>query len=347
MLRADEAAFTAMGCVCYVEVKMIITKTPFRISFVGGGSDLKDFYAHHQGAVLSTTIDQYMYISSHKFFEEGKIRAKYSETETVSDPSHLKHSIIRVALEQFNIRGALEISSIADVPAGTGLGSSSSFAVGLLQNLYARQRKFASKELLAAGASAVEIDILKEPIWKQDQYAASYGGLNVIRFNSDDTVSVEPVVMRADVLQKLESNLVLFYTGAQRNASSILTEQKQNSAKQDTSEILKTMVSLVWELRDTLLSGNLERFGNILHENWLLKQQLASGISNTQVNSLYETAMKNGAMGGKLLGAGGGGFLLFYCDKKHQEGLKSALRPLRHFDFRFEHEGSQVIYMGE
>lgn len=326
---------------------MIITKTPFRISFVGGGSDMKDFYAHRQGAVLSTTINQYMYISSHKFFEEGKIRAKYSETETVTNPSQLKHPIIRVALERFNIRGALEISSIADVPAGTGLGSSSSFTVGLLQNLYAIEGKLAGKELLAAEASAIEIDILEEPIGKQDQYAASYGGLNVITFNSDDTVTVEPVVMRKDVLQELESNLVLFYTGGQRNASSILTEQKQNSTKRDQVKTLEEMVNLVWELRDTLSKGNLERCGDILHKNWLLKQRLASGISNDNVHSLYETAMKNGATGGKLLGAGGGGFLLFYCDKKYQEKLRSALRPLRYFDFKFEHEGSKVIYMEE
>ncbi|MEK7106697.1 MAG: GHMP kinase [Patescibacteria group bacterium] len=308
---------------------------------------MRSFYAENQGAVLSTSINQYMYISSHKFFEEGQIRAKYSQTETVNDVSLLKHSIIRVVLEKFKVRGGLEVSSIADVPAGTGLGSSSSFTVGLLHNLYARTGESVSKETLADEACNIEIDVLKEPIGKQDQYATAYGGLNIIKFNSDDTVHVEPVILPKDALHELESNLLMFYTGDQRNASSILTEQKQNTAKRDKAETLKEMVSLVWELRDALSKVNLERFGEMLHRNWLLKQKLASGISNDSINSLYETAMKNGATGGKLLGAGGGGFLLFYCYKKYHERLKSAMQPLRCFDFAFEQEGSKVIYIGE
>ena len=326
---------------------MIITKTPFRISFVGGGSDIEDFYAGRQGAVLSTSINKYMYISSHKFFEENLVRVKYSETETVDNISNLNHPILRVALEKFNIRGGLEISSIADIPSGTGLGSSSSFTVCLLHNLYTVAGKFVTKERLAAEACEIEIEILKEPIGKQDQYAAAYGGLNVFKFNSNGSVSVEPIHLPKDIYNELESNLMMFYTGSQRKASSILTEQKKNIAKEDKVKNLEEMVGLVWELRDCLYKGNLEDFGKILHQNWILKQKLASSISNDDINLYYEKAMKNGALGGKLLGAGGGGFLLFYCEKQHQEKLRQAMLPLKEFDFKFDQEGSKLIYVGE
>ena len=326
---------------------MIITKTPFRISFVGGGSDIEDFYAGRQGAVLSTSINKYMYISSHKFFEENLVRVKYSETETVDNISKLNHPILRVVLEKFNIRGGLEISSIADIPSGTGLGSSSSFTVCLLHNLYTVAGKFVTKERLAAEACEIEIEMLKEPIGKQDQYAAAYGGLNVFKFNSNGSVTVEPVHLPKDIYNELESNLLMFYTGSQRKASSILSEQKKNIAKEDKVKNLEEMVGLVWELRDCLYKGNLEDFGKILHQNWILKQKLASSISNDDINQYYEKAMKNGALGGKLLGAGGGGFLLFYCEKQHQEKLKQAMLPLKQFDFKFDQEGSKLIYVGE
>ncbi len=326
---------------------MIITKTPFRISFVGGGSDIEDFYAGRQGAVLSTSINKYMYISSHKFFEENLVRVKYSETETVDNISNLNHPILRVVLEKFNIRGGMEISSIADIPSGTGLGSSSSFTVCLLHNLYTVAGKFVTKERLAAEACEIEIEMLKEPIGKQDQYAAAYGGLNVFKFNSNGSVTVEPVHLPKDIYNELESNLMMFYTGSQRKASSILSEQKKNIAKEDKVKNLEEMVGLVWELRDCLYKGNLEDFGKILHQNWILKQKLASSISNDDINQYYEKAMKNGALGGKLLGAGGGGFLLFYCEKQHQEKLKQAMLPLKQFDFKFDQEGSKLIYVGE
>jgi len=326
---------------------VIITKTPFRISFVGGGSDIEDFYAGRQGAVLSTSINKYMYISSHKFFEENLVRVKYSETETVDNISNLNHPILRVVLEKFNIRGGMEISSIADIPSGTGLGSSSSFTVCLLHNLYTVAGKFVTKERLAAEACEIEIEMLKEPIGKQDQYAAAYGGLNVFKFNSNGSVTVEPVHLPKDIYNELESNLMMFYTGSQRKASSILSEQKKNIAKEDKVKNLEEMVGLVWELRDCLYKGNLEDFGKILHQNWILKQKLASSISNDDINQYYEKAMKNGALGGKLLGAGGGGFLLFYCEKQHQEKLKQAMLPLKQFDFKFDQEGSKLIYVGE
>lgn len=325
---------------------MIITKTPFRISFVGGGSDLEAFYSQSPGAVLSTSIDKYMYISSHKFFEEDKIRTKYSQTETVTGISELKHPILRTALEKFGISGGIEISSIADIPGGTGMGSSSSFTVGLLHNLHVTKSSFASKESLAKEACEIEIDILKEPIGKQDQYAAAYGGLNVIEFHKNGHVSVNPLYLPQDTYQSLEKNLCLYYIGNQRSASSILSEQQKNTSQADKFTTLQNMVKLVYELRDVLMKGNLDEFGKLMHENWMMKQQLASGISNPLINDLYDIALKNGAVGGKLLGAGGGGFMLFYCPIEKQAKLDEALKQVRRFDFKFEQEGSKLIHYG-
>lgn len=324
---------------------MIISKTPFRISFVGGGSDLEAFYGRQTGAVLSTGINKYMYISSHRFFEEDKIRTKYSQTETVSAVNELKHPILRTVLNKFKINGGIEISSIADVPSGTGMGSSSSFTVGLLNNLHAFTNSYASKEDLAREACEIEIDLLKEPIGKQDQYAAAYGGLNLIEFHANGNVSVEPVYLSKDIHQALQSHLVLFYVGNQRSASAILSEQRKNTAGQDDKfNALSEMVGLVYELRDALMKGNLEAMGKLLHENWNLKKQLAKSISNPMISDIYDIAMKNGATGGKLLGAGGGGFMLFFCPPERQQRLTEALTKLRRFDFEFEQEGSKIIH---
>ncbi|MCX7743556.1 MAG: GHMP kinase [Flavobacteriales bacterium] len=325
---------------------MIITRTPFRISFVGGGSDLEAYYSKSPGAVLSTTINQYMYISSHKFFEKDKIRVKYSQTETVDRASDIQHPILRTILSKFNLTG-IEVSSIADVPSGTGMGSSSSFTVGVLHNIYTVLGKEVSKEQLAQEACEIEIDILKEPIGKQDQYAAAYGGLNIFRFNTDGSVITEPINLPSEIILALEKNLVMFYIGNQRKASDILTEQKKNTGKEDKFNTLQQMVRLVDELKNCLIQGTIDEMGKILHENWLLKQQLASAISNPEINSIYQTALENGATGGKLLGAGGGGFMLFYCKPEYQTQLKKALQKLQPFDFAFEYEGSKVIYRPE
>jgi len=324
---------------------MIVTKTPFRVSFVGGGSDLESFYSRSPGAVLSTTINKFMYISSHRFFEEDKVRIKYSQTETVKNVDELKHPIVREVLKKFNIGGGLEISSIADVPAGTGLGSSSSFTVCLLHNVYTIFGKFVTKEMLAEEACEIEIKLLKEPIGKQDQYAAAYGGLNVIRFDPSGIVTVEPIHLKKEIYEALQKNLIMFYVGDQREASSILTEMKDNIAEKKF-EITKKMVELVWEMRDCLYSGNLNEFGQILHKNWMLKKQLASNITNERIDLLYDMAIKNGAVGGKLLGAGGGGFLLFYCDEEKRDKLKNVMN-LRELKFRMENEGSKIIYIGD
>ncbi|MDD2772934.1 MAG: hypothetical protein PHP45_04480 [Elusimicrobiales bacterium] len=326
---------------------MIITKTPLRISFVGGGSDMEEFYSRKEGAVLSVAINKYMYLSSHHFFDRDKIRVKYAKTETVADISQLQHPIVREALRQFRINGALEISSNSDVPAGTGLGSSSAFTVGLLHNLYTRSGKFATKETLAAQACDIEINRLGEPIGRQDQYACAYGGLNVVRFMQLGDVMVEPLHLGKQIYKTLQSNLLLFYTGDQRLASAILSEQKKNAAAPDKAEILSRMVELVWKLRDALYSGDLRAFGGLLHENWLLKKRLASGITNPAIDALYEKGLANGASGGKLLGAGGGGFLLFYCEPENQAGLRSAFSDHIEMKFKFDSEGSKVIYAAD
>lgn len=322
---------------------MIITKTPFRISFVGGGSDLEAFYSQHPGAVLSTSINQYMYISSHKYFDEDQIRVKYSQTETVKNIIDLKHPILKVVLEKFKLNG-IEISSIADIPGGTGMGSSSSFTVGLLQNLYAYTGKEISKKELAEEACNIEINLLKEPIGKQDQYAAAFGGMNIIRFEKNGNTAVEPLRLNAEMLKELEGNLLMFYLGSQRKASDILTEQQKNTSSADKTQTLLKMVGLVDDLKGALESGNRHDMGNILHENWILKQQLASSITNPEINECYNTAIENGALGGKLLGAGGGGFMLFYCAKEKQSQLMNSLSKLRRFNFSFENEGSSIIY---
>lgn len=326
---------------------MIITKTPFRISFVGGGSDLESFYSCSEGAVLSTTINKFMYISSHRFFDEDKIRVKYSQTETVTDAKDLHHPIVREVMKQFNIKGALEISSNADIPAGTGLGSSSSFTVGLLHNIYTVLGKFVTKKQLAEEACATEIEKLKEPIGKQDQYAASFGGLNVIRFHTSGQVSVEPIHLQKDIYTQLQENLLVFYVGQQRKTSSILVEQKNNMQRPDKYDLLRKMVELVWKLRDSLYRGNLEEFGRTLDANWNLKKQLASKISDPKLDSIYETAIQNGALGGKLLGAGGGGFFLFYCESSNHAKLRKAMSSFREMKLNFENEGTKVIYVGD
>lgn len=326
---------------------MIITRTPFRISFFGGGSDFEEFYNQSEGAVLSTTINKYMYVSSHYFFYEDKIRVKYSQTETVTNIDELKHPIFREVLKKFKIRGGIEISSNADILAGTGLGSSSSFTVGLLHNLYTVFGKLVTKKRLAEEACRIEIERLKEPIGKQDQYAVAFGGLNVIRFNPTYTVIVEPIHLKKDVYKTLQDNLFMFYICKQRKASSILADQKKNIKSKNKMVILKKMVDLVWEMRDALYQGDIHVFGEMLNKSWILKQQLSSKISNQYINDLYEKGLKNGAVGGKLLGAGGGGFMLFYCEKKNQERLIKAMSPLNKLSFKLENEGTKLIYIGD
>lgn len=324
---------------------MIITKTPFRISFCGGGSDIPDFYLENEGCVLSTSINRYMYISIHPFFDNRKTALKYSQTEIVDDLSDIKHSIFKQVLNDKNVSG-VEITSTADVPSGTGLGSSSAFTVGLLHSLYCYKGKYVSKAQLAEEACDVEINKLGNPIGKQDQYAAACGGLNFITFHRDDTVSVEPIISRPDTLQALQDNIVVYYTGLTHDANEILAEQKKNICKADKTKNLIQMCGLARDMKKILEQNDLSEFGAILDEGWHRKKELARGISATIIDEIYDTAIANGASGGKLLGAGGGGFLLFYCEKYKQKRLEEAL-GLKRFPVKFEHDGTSVVYLGD
>ena len=303
------------------------------------------FYEKYGGCVLSTSINKYMYISIHPYFDPGQTLLKYSENELVNDIKDIKHKIFRQVLNDLEIEG-VEISSTADVPGGTGLGSSSTFTVGLLNTLYAYKGKFASKGKLAKEACEIEIDRLGAPIGKQDQYAAAYGGLNFIRFNQDGTTSVTPIMMQAETYKRLQKNLLMFYTGTTRSANSILSEQKKNISADDKNENLRRMCSLAEDMKLSLENNDLADFGQILHQSWELKRTLASGISSPDIDRAYEVAMNSGALGGKLLGAGGGGFLLFYCEEDKQEELRRNI-GLREFDFRFDRDGTSMVYIGD
>lgn len=327
---------------------MIISRTPLRISFVGGGSDLSSFYKLHHGAVVSTTINKYIYITINKKFD-NLIRASYSITEFAKTPKKLKHELIREALLLLNLDGGIEITSISDIPSkGTGLGSSSTYIVGLLNALHAFKGEYASSERLAKEACHIEIGKCEKPIGKQDQYAAAYGNFNFIRFNSDGSVSVDPIICQKETEMKLQENLLMLYTGLTRSSSSILTEQNKetinNSSRRD---VLSQMVELAKKLKKSLEKNNLDKFGYLLHQNWELKKKMATGISNKKIDKWYKIAQTNGAVGGKILGAGGGGFLLLYAPKNKHKKICSALSELCPIDFIFESEGSKIIYYGE
>ena len=324
---------------------MIITRTPFRVSFCGGGSDIPQFYKEYGGCVLSTTINKYMYLTLHPYFDEKKTALRYSKIEVVDDIKDIQHSIFNCVLNERNISG-VEISSTADVPSGTGLGSSSAFTVGLINLLNCFEEKCIPKERLASEACRIEIERLGNPIGKQDQYASAVGGLNFISFHKDDSVSVEKVITRGDTIRMLQDNLIMFYTGITHNANEILAIQQREIKQSDKINNLMRMCDLAKILKNSIESNDLSDFGKILNESWMKKKELTSSISNTRIDELYDLAIKHGAEGGKLLGAGGGGFLLFYCDKEKQKNLVENL-GLKRFDFSFEYDGSSVIYMGD
>ena len=324
---------------------MIITKTPFRVSFCGGGSDMANFYEKYGGCVVSTSINKYCYISIHPYFNENQTLLKYSENELVDSPDQIRHRIFRQVLTDMGIHG-VEISSTADIPGGTGLGSSSTFTVGLLNSLNCYKGKFVSKDKLAKLACEVEIEKLGNPIGKQDQYGAALGGLNFIKFNQDGSVSHEPILMEGKTYKELQKNLLMFYTGTTRSANTILAEQTRNITSEDKARNLLKMCELAKDMKIALENNDISSFGKILDEGWQLKKELASGIANPAIDEAYEIAMKNGALGGKLLGAGGGGFLLFYCEEEKQDQLKKAI-GLRELDFSFERDGTSVIYIGD
>ncbi len=320
---------------------MIISQTPVRISFFGGGTDFYDFYSKHEGCVLSTAVNKYIYVIVNKRFDD-KIVINYSKTEQHNFISEIQHEIVREALIKANINKSIEITLISDIPAeGSGMGSSSSLTVGLLNALYKFKGIDSTPDKLANDACEIEIETCRKPIGKQDQYIAAYGGFCEIIFKKDNSVFVNKIMLTENILKKLTLNLVLFYTGITRQSSSILFEQKQNI----TSKIkeLKLIKSFVSEAKSNISNNELDKFGELLNQSWEIKKTLANKISNKHLDLMYDKALKCGALGGKILGAGGGGFLLIYAKDKDMPKIKNALVDYREMLFNFENEGSKII----
>lgn len=326
---------------------MIISRTPMRISFAGGGSDLAVYYRRGYGSVVSTAIDKYIYITVNKKFDD-LIRVSYSKAEMVESVDEVEHNIIREALKMVGIDRGIEVVYMGDIPlgsAGIGLGSSSSLAVGVLNALYAYKGQHVSAEQLAQKACEIEINILGQPIGKQDQYAAAYGGFNYIQFNKDENVFVDPIICERETKERLNKKLLLFYTGIERFSSDILEEQRGNI--DNNNKFLDEMVNLSEILRESIINNGSNTVGKLLHQSWEYKKQLASKITNSIIDEYYERARNAGAIGGKILGAGGGGFLLFYCEEKYQAEVRDALSDLKAIPFRFEPQGSKIIYVSD
>lgn len=324
---------------------MIITRSPLRISLGGGGTDLASYYSEHSGFVISAAIDKYVFITLHDTFEQQFI-IKYSKTELVQSVEEINHPIIREALKLVPVSAPhLEVVSMSDIPAGTGLGSSGSFTVALLRALYAHNKETVSRQKLAEDACHIEIDLLHEPIGKQDQYIASFGGITSFLFNPDGRVMAKPLQIGAETLYNLEDNLLLFFTGFTRSASSILAEQDSRSRERDLGMLdhLHEIKRLGYESKAAIESGDLRRFAAIMHDHWELKKQRSNSMTNPCIDEHYELARANGALGGKLIGAGGGGFLMFYTEDKTR--LRHVMRKagLREVRFRFDFEGATLV----
>jgi D-glycero-alpha-D-manno-heptose-7-phosphate kinase len=325
---------------------LIIARSPLRISLGGGGTDLPSYYCEHEGFLIAAAIDKYVYVTINRPFNEG-IYLKYSEIEHVKTVDEVSHNIIREALKLENLNTPqVEISSIADLPSGTGLGSSGSFTTALLKALYAYRHRHINPEELAELACAIEIDRLKEPIGKQDQYIASVGGITCFAFHKDNSVTFAPLKISRETFNKLEDNLLLFFTGFSRSASEILKDQHIKSQKNDVDMLnnLHFVKEIGYLSKDALESGNTDKFGELMHQHWEHKKKRSGGMSNQDIDTWYEIALKNGAIGGKVVGAGGGGFLMFMADdaaKLRSAMTKSGLQEVR---FKFDFEGAKVIH---
>jgi D-glycero-alpha-D-manno-heptose-7-phosphate kinase len=324
---------------------VIVSCAPFRVSFAGGGSDIPSYYSKQRGAVLSCAIAKYSFIVVHPYFTASKYHLKYARTELVDKIDEIQHPLLREGLRMHKTDPGVEITSVADIPGGTGLGSSSSFSVALINALYAHRRIYAPKETLAHEACVLEIEKLGEPIGKQDQYAAAYGGVNLIEFERHGGVTVQPLLLSTATISELESNILLYYTGDQREARSILRHQVNAiESNPDTVSRVQQMAELAYEMRDLLLTGDLDAFGLALHRGWTMKRGVTSHISTSMIDELYAHAREAGALGGKLAGAGGGGFLVLYCPRKAQPHLRQALRGLQDLEFRFDWAGARIAF---
>ena len=324
---------------------MIIARSPLRITLGGGGTDLPSYYRHHEGFLVSAAIDKYVYVNVMRPFTEG-IFLKYSQLEHVEKIAEVKHPIIREALQMLEFKTPqVEITTLADIPAGTGLGSSGSFTTALLKALYTHRKRHLHQEELAELACHIEIDRLGEPIGKQDQYIAAVGGVTCFTFHKDDKVTATPLVISMDTMFDLEDNLLLFFTGFSRSASGILKDQKVKSQQNDSDMLnnLHYVKDLGYRSRDALLAGKTELFGDLMHEHWEHKKRRSGGMSNPQIDEWYELGMKHGAVGGKLVGAGGGGFLMFMARDRNKLRHAMTGAGLEEVRFKFDFEGAKVV----
>jgi D-glycero-alpha-D-manno-heptose-7-phosphate kinase len=326
---------------------MIVTKTPFRVTLGGGGTDLPSFYQERGGFVLAVAIDKYMFLNVNSPILDDGIRVQYSKTEIVDHVDKIQHTLAREALRFFHIDNGIEIVSIADIPAGTGLGSSSCYLVGLLNAMHTLTQTPISPTGLAEEACHIELERLRKPIGKQDQYMAAFGGLTAFEISKEGHVAVSRLCLGVELVESLESNILLFYTGAPRDAIGILEKQDGAAKRKDRAVItaLTEIKDIGIEIRDAIVRGNLRRFGELLDVHWQIKRGLSDGISNSRIDEWYDLARRNGAIGGKISGAGGGGFLMLYCEDKKPQ-LREVLRRagLIELNFRFEFEGSKVVF---
>lgn len=321
---------------------MIITQTPLRISFAGGGTDFPDFYKIDGGCVVSSAIDKYIYVIIKERFDK-KIRVGYSKTEMVDSIDDIEHELVRECLRKTGITQGVEISTMADIPSeGSGLGSSSSVTVGLLNALYAFRGDLKPAEVLAEQACEIEIDVLGKPIGKQDQYIAAYGNLRFIQFHPSDKVQVDQVNISPDKKRRLGESLMLFYTGITRSSSTILSEQRDNISSR--LHILQAIKDQACDIHANLSNGCSDSIGTVMHQGWIHKRQLACRISSNHIDDLYSKALDAGAIGGKIAGAGGGGFLLLYCPLEYQSAVRSTLDELKELPFNLERDGTKVIF---
>jgi D-glycero-alpha-D-manno-heptose-7-phosphate kinase len=325
---------------------MIITRSPLRITLGGGGTDLPSYYREHGGFLIAAAIDKYVYVTVMRPFTPG-IYLKYSKLEQVATPDEVHHPIIREAIRLVGFKTPqVEITTLADIPAGTGLGSSGSFTTALLKALYAHRRRLLHPSELAEIACQIEIERLKEPVGKQDQYIAAYGGLTCFTFCRDGRVEAEPLKVSMETMFNLEDNLLLFFTGFSRNAGSLLADQDRRTAEHDREMLrnLHEVKELGTRSREALEKGDTMAFGNLMHEHWEQKKQRSGGLSNPQIDKWYDLGRKNGAIGGKLVGAGGGGFLMFYTEDHRRLRSAMAAAGLEEIRFRFDFEGTKVLF---
>jgi len=323
---------------------MIMTRTPLRISLGGGGTDLPSYYSQFGGFVISAAINRYVYITLHRTFKNNFI-IKYSQLETVNRVEDIHHPIIREAFKLHDMKPYIEMVSMADIPAGTGLGSSGAFNVGLLRSIYAFKREHITTQALAEEACHIELNLLQEPIGKQDQYISAFGGLICMDYSKDGTVTVTPLRISRETLHDLEDNLLMFFTGYSRQASAVLADQKSRTESNDAEMIdnLNFIKDLGLSIRQVLEAGKVEEFAALMHRHWLHKQKRSKSISNDQISNWYDLALSNGALGGKLIGAGGGGFLLFYAQDRARLRRAMAEAGLVEVRFSFDPEGSKVM----